>query len=225
MACEPKRGCGYRVVGGLYLVGSFGSVACDRLPIPVGSCPICGMGIHFTRALTRINPYRLWGNHSDCDEDFACVCCRPPTGQHFLMMVGEKFYSPDSFTEEAKRLGVSKRVPTTATKKIPTGPKGLKLGSTVVYLAHSHAVRLPDDPITQEPVFQMGVFSAFKPQRLEYLMWKSEATPERVAEYAKHGVTVIPILDGDPDHTPKKQVKATRATEEFEDIIEGDFNG
>lgn len=30
MACEPKRGCGYRKVGGIYLVGGGIGVPCDR---------------------------------------------------------------------------------------------------------------------------------------------------------------------------------------------------
>lgn len=34
MAQESKRGCGYRKVGGTYLVGNYISVPCDRLPYP-----------------------------------------------------------------------------------------------------------------------------------------------------------------------------------------------
>lgn len=34
MASETKRGCGYRKVGGMYLVGDYIRVPCDRLPFP-----------------------------------------------------------------------------------------------------------------------------------------------------------------------------------------------
>lgn len=42
MAAEKRRACGYRKVGGLYLVSSGASVACDRLPLPLDACPACG---------------------------------------------------------------------------------------------------------------------------------------------------------------------------------------
>jgi hypothetical protein len=42
MAVESARACGYRKVGGLYLVGGGSSVTCDRLPYPLEECPACG---------------------------------------------------------------------------------------------------------------------------------------------------------------------------------------
>jgi len=45
MAIKAKRGCGYRKIGGLYLVGNYIPVACDRLPMPIGACPVCGQGL------------------------------------------------------------------------------------------------------------------------------------------------------------------------------------
>jgi len=59
MAQESKRGCGYRKVGGLYLVGDGIFVPCDRLPYLLETCPVCGHGIHFTRSMTEINPLKL----------------------------------------------------------------------------------------------------------------------------------------------------------------------
>lgn len=41
MAIEPKRGCGYRQAGGIYLVADKATDPCDRLPLRVGVCPHC----------------------------------------------------------------------------------------------------------------------------------------------------------------------------------------
>lgn len=152
MASEAKRGCGYRKVGGLYLVGGGISVPCDRLPFRLESCPVCGAGVHFTRAMTEINPLKLFGTHDKLEivtgslagEDLAriqrnckdlyrpCQMCDPVEKPAYIMMVGEKFYpTPDDFRAEAGALGISKR--------IPFIPKNIVLGETPIYLAHNKA--------------------------------------------------------------------------------------
>jgi len=42
MAVEAKRGCGYRKAGGLYIVAGGVGEPCERLPIPIVTCPTCG---------------------------------------------------------------------------------------------------------------------------------------------------------------------------------------
>lgn len=56
MAVEAKRGCGYRKVGGLYLVGGGLSAPCDRMPFLLERCKVCGGGIKFTRGPQWILP-------------------------------------------------------------------------------------------------------------------------------------------------------------------------
>lgn len=58
---EPRRGCGYRRVGKLYVRGSGVFAECHRLPIPLTVCPICGSGIKHTRGWIRLNPRKLFG--------------------------------------------------------------------------------------------------------------------------------------------------------------------
>lgn len=188
MAIEPKRGCGYRVVGGLYLMGGTAYVECDRLPIEIEHCPVCGSGLRFTRAITEINAFKLWGHHQGCEEEFACSVCRPPMGISFLMMVGEKFYTVVSFLDEAKLRGVSKR--------IPAIPRHLTLGKSVVYLAHNRGMQDNSDEK------RLAVFASFVPTRVEKLIWKSQATKETLDALEKQGITPIIVPDGDKDHTP-----------------------
>lgn len=238
MASEAKRGCGYRKVGGLYLVGEYIAVSCDRLPLRLEACPVCGAGIHFTRSMTEINPYRLFGNHdtelqgghddisgnygeldvAGCKDRFRpCHVCDPPDAVAFLMMVGEKYYTPESFIEEAGQMGVCKR--------IPFIPKKLKLGETIVYLAHPKACVVKEVPILQQAMAlvggtensqpklleaekeekALGIFCAFIPQRVEKLVWESELEGEQGQLYKEsleeRGITLVPIPDGDADHT------------------------
>lgn len=227
MAIEPVRGCGYRKVGGMYLCGSFISVPCDRLPLPLETCPTCGGGIKVSRGFTKINPYRLWGLHGYSDQDGKsgiyiqrcsdryrpCHICDPRDESAFIMGVGEKFYkTPEDFMQEASKMGVSKR--------IPFIPKELKLGETILYLAHPRAceVREPvalqqamaivEEAQTMKPRLleteriekRLGIFTAFIPQRIEKLIWESDLTNEKREDLEKRGITPIPVPDGDKDH-------------------------
>lgn len=62
MAVEAKRGCGYRKVGGLYLVSGRLAAPCGKFPIELSICPCCGGGIKQTRGWTWVNPKLLIGS-------------------------------------------------------------------------------------------------------------------------------------------------------------------
>ena len=148
MAVEQERGCGYRKVNALYLVGGYTPVACDRLPMPIGPCPVCGHGLHFTRSMTEIDPYGLWGVHQPCEDASNCVMCYPPRGLllndiigHYVMTVGQKNYTPESCGVESKKVGIYNR--------IPFIPKKMVFGFSVVYLAHPGAVEVRESVMQQ----------------------------------------------------------------------------
>ena len=196
------------------MCGSYTSISCDRLPYPLETCPVCGGGIKVSRGFTRINPYRLFGIHDGCKDQLRpCFMCDPRDELAFIMGVGEKFYkTPSDFLEEAHRLGVSKR--------IPFIPKELELGKTVIYLAHPKAVEVKEPVALQQAMSileesetkqprlletekvekRLGIFTAFIPQRIEKLIWESEATPEELERLEKRGITPVVIPHGDPDH-------------------------
>ncbi|GAH52957.1 unnamed protein product, partial [marine sediment metagenome] len=213
MAVEKIRGCGYRKVNALYLCGECISVPCDRLPLTLTVCPVCGQGIKVSRGFTEINPYRLWGMHQDCrDRLRPCFLCDPQDEPAYIMMVGAGNYkTPKDFLDEARSMGISKR--------IPFIPKGLELGRTIVYLAHPKAceVREPvalqqamaivEQSETNQPRLletekiekAMGIFCAFIPKRVEKLIWEGEAIPEELEKLEKRGITAVKIPDGDKD--------------------------
>jgi hypothetical protein len=66
MAIEPKRGCGYRKVGGLYLVVMGAGRHCGKMPIRAEVCPTCNGGIKPTRGWTWIDPAPLFADRP-CD--------------------------------------------------------------------------------------------------------------------------------------------------------------
>jgi hypothetical protein len=222
MAQETIRGCGYRHVGALYLCGDYISVPCDRLPYPLDICPTCGGGIKVSRGFTKINPLRLFSYHQPCkDKIRPCFVCDPQDEEAFIMGVGEKYYkTPDDFMAEAHRLGVS--------KCIPFIPKELELGKTIVYLAHPKACQVKESPVLQQAMAiingtgapyglgdettqprlvetekverRLGIFSASIPQRVEKLIWETDATPEELEKLNKRGITPVIIKNGDTDH-------------------------
>ncbi len=216
MAIEAARGCGYRKVGGLYLVGGGSHVSCDRLPYEIVNCPTCGSGIKFSRGFTWIDWYKYAGVHNDnCRCSIACPVCHPEMNRplvatypnfeewksYALLWIGERFYTPEEFVRESVQMGISRRLPTPA-GKVPRGPKGLKLGETWVLCAHIKACGEGKDPETGLPVNRPGVFYVFRPTALEYLVWEGEATKERIEELVKAGITPVVIPDGDVDHNP-----------------------
>lgn len=228
MAVETIRGCEFRKVGGLYLEGEYISVPCDRLPLALEICPVCGGGIKVGRGFTKINPLRLWGNHQPCSDAIRpCHVCDPPDAPAFIMLVGEGYYkTPEDFAQEARLLGISKR--------IPFVPKDLIIGHTIVYLAHHkaatrrtvpelvHAVPNAsagwgeDPPPTPEPRLidaekvekVTGIFSAFIPQRIVQIVKESDlqgpAGDKLREDLAKRGITPVPVPDDDQDHAGRE---------------------
>lgn len=216
MSVEQIRGCGYRKVNALYLVGSYTSMPCDRMPFPLTTCPACGQGIRVSRGFTEINPYQLFGRHdySECNDKLhPCFLCDPQRQPAYIMLVGEKYYkTPLDFLDEAETQGISKR--------IPFIPKDLVLGETIVYLAHNKACEVKVAPALQEAMAlveenqskqprlleternekRLGVFAAFIPQRVEKLCYQSEYTPESIEKHKKRGIELVPVPDNDPDH-------------------------
>lgn len=213
MAIEAKRGCGYRKVNALYLVGNYIPVSCDRLPLPLTTCPVCGQGIKISRGFTKIDPLQFWGLHDNCkDRVRPCFVCDPKDEPAYIMGVGSKYYTPESFLDEAQHMGISKR--------IPFIPKDLVLGKTVVYLAHPKAVEVKQPAVLQEAMSiveesqttqprlletekiekALGIFCAFIPQRVEMLIWQHELTDKKREELEKRGITPIPVPSGDLDH-------------------------
>jgi len=198
MAIEERRGCGYRKVGKLYLVGGVLTSPCDRLPIELKVCPICGEGIRVTRSLWKINAFKLWGNHAGCYFcNEKCFVCYPPGQDGFpsyILGVGTKFYSPEEFVNEAREMGVS--------KAIPFVPKELVVGKTVIFLSHPTGIEIHKEShcIEKKP----AVVSAFIPFGIEQLVWESQLTDEMRKDLEKRGITPVSVPDGDGDHAGRK---------------------
>lgn len=227
MAIEKMRGCGYRKVGGLYLVGSGHGMSCDRLPYELNVCPVCGEGVKFGRGFQWLDWLKYAGGHVYSHESGECVCppicpiCFPefPPQPFGLLWVGEQYYTPQSFIEEAINMGVSKR--------IAAIPRKLKLGETWVLFASKSACGTREEQQednSMKTVGIPGVFYAFRPTHIEKLIWETDAKPELLKSLEKSGITPIIIPDGDLDHDPKTPLMPdddTRKEREREEIFAG----
>lgn len=214
MSVEPKRGCGFRKVGGLYLFGGGISVPCDRLPFALTVCTCCGQGIKQARGWTWIDPAKFFGGVHTAFAGMPCGChsgkctlCNTPEkmGRSGLLWIGEKFYkTPDKFVAEGVELGFSRRI-----KAIP---QGFIVGETWVLLAHSKTietweamVNTSDDPeavadSAEKRVLKPGVFFAWKPERVEKICLESSRGTEEIAKLEKRGITPVFVPDEDKDH-------------------------
>jgi hypothetical protein len=138
--------------------------------------------------------------------------------------VGQE-YTPASFISEARKLGISKRV--------PAKPRNVKPG-TIILLAHNDAANgidsgnpwdLEDDPNEPEdsnkPKNHPGIFAAFTVTAIEKLIWESEADEDTLKKMEGQGVTPVIIKDGDLDHSPESSNDFTpeqRAYKELEEL-------
>lgn len=191
MAVEPRRGCGYRKIGGLYLVSGPGGMPCDRLPFPLTICPTCNQGIKQTRGWTWVTPNTLFGGmHSDCMDGWhTCPVCQPTPDRAGLLWIGEKFYpTPTEFHMEAADLGISRRI-----KAIP---RGFEIRKTWILLAHPKAIRE-----FKESEYEAGIIKVWRPTRIEKILPESKRGSEEAAELDKKGITCVYVPDNDPDHT------------------------
>ena len=189
-----------------------------------GPCSVCGHPHQIDYPCSEFRAKHL--SSLDCRDESACPVCRnrEDFGPHLLLWIGRAHYSPESYLEEGRRLGVSRR--------LSAMPKGLVLGETWVLLAHLDAVQpkmpeacsrcgasehqhgpeqdqlrwnssAPECPVCGEfdpPKPTPGIFCAFVPRAVELILKQSDATPERVEKEAKRGVTVVAVPDDDPDH-------------------------
>lgn len=185
---EGKRGCGYRKPGGIYFVMDGPASTCYKLPIALTVCPCCNAGIKPTRGFTWINSNLFYtvnceknvGPFSPCD---SCAANMFNTKMG-LLWIGEKFYAtPTEFVRESGLQGISRR--------ISQVPKEFVVGETWIALAHRKAISAIGEKgkIEQAP----GIFSFFRPQRIEYII-TGEETTEQLEKLEKRGFTLIKII-------------------------------
>ncbi len=211
MSVEAKRGCGFRKAGGIYLVSDAGGVPCERMPIPLVACSHCGEGIKTTRGWQWVPVPRLFdGLKTPCSNAKGCKFCPVCTPTLFakgepgdrvgLITIGGAFYdSPEVFMEEAKRLGISRR--------ISALPKGFVIGKSWVALAH------PKGTGGEKP--GLAVIHLFRPARVELIVTPNMRGEDWVERYVAKGVTLVEVPADDPDHVPSpKKVGARRAAVE-----------
>lgn len=219
MSVEARRGCGYRKIGGMYLVSGGRGVYCDRLPIPLDICPTCGHGIKQTRGFTWVDAAALVGGvHPDCADDFPCPLCMAPheLGRCGLLWIGEKFYkTPRDFDLEAAALGVSRR--------ISAIPRGFKVGETWILFVHPKAITAPlncpdcsqilksvrVDSVVKlvctlcgfgSPAHRPGIFKVWRPERIEKILPESKRGSAEVTELEEKDIVPVFVPDDDPDH-------------------------
>jgi hypothetical protein len=195
MAIEPKRGCGYRTVGGLYLMALGAGRACGKMPIRCDVCPTCNAGIKPSRGWTWIDPVPLFGERA-CQAPDKCQACPmgdancTQLGPVGLLWIGEQFYrSPEAFLLEARRVGISRR--------IRAIPNGFVVGQTWVLLAHRKVRFGPDQDLAP------GIFYLCQPVRIEQLVTASQAQDEAaMAKLVARDITPVVVPDDDLDHNP-----------------------
>jgi len=205
MAVEPRRGCGYRKTGGLYLMGGKLSAPCCKLPIPLDVCPTCGAGVKQSRGWTWINPKPFLDAKVCTEIGFVkqrplCPAARPGLlGDRVgLIWIGAQFYpTAEHFQHEAATLGISRR--------IKAVPRGFVVGEHYVFFAHPKvfAKTVTDDRgFGAHTEFTAGIFAMFKPTHIEMLCKESDRTNEvKMHDLKKRGITPVFVPDDDPDHT------------------------
>ena len=212
---DKPRGCGYRKQGGFYLLGGEDWRTCDKLPAPITLCRCCGHEIRQTRGIQRIKPAMLWGD-TEC-AGTACVTCKINRPDAFLMWVGAKYYTPSQFVAEANTYEeVSKRIASTNGR--PMLPEGFVVGESAILLAHPQAITTFRNNGTGklEPDHQPGVFMAYVPSRVEYVVRDGD-TDEYLQGLADMHVRLVRVVQCGASGQPLvKQLALENGNEEDE---------
>lgn len=187
---EPivKRGCGFRKVGGFYLVGAGLTHLCERLPLKIPSCPCCGERPRPNRGIQKFDYGKYFGTdeYSNCPPN--CWVCYPDTiidMEQYLMWVGKRYYNPDSFINEAEMHGVSKRI---SRKMIDH----ISIGTSVIFLAYQSMISDNHD----KRIKHDAIFYAFIPTAIEHLMTESEyrdLPEEEEEEMKERGIRIVVV--------------------------------
>lgn len=188
MSVEPKRGCGYRKVGALYLIGKGTAFSCKQLPYNLEVCPCCNAGIKYSRGWKWINPSLLFKDAENCTcfSIFKQDCPLQLNENAGLMWVGHRFYTPESFITEANELGISKR--------ISTVPREFELGKTWIFLAHIKAGYKSGKRVP-------AIFYVFKPVHIEKIVTESQFENKfEMDKLIKRNITPFVVPDKDKNH-------------------------
>lgn len=212
---EGRRGCGWRKPGGLYLMSGTLQKSCGKLPRLLQRCPCCDQGIKPSRGFTWIGAAKLF-EKMICHGGNKCIGCplHTPPERAGLLWIGEKFYKTAvHYMQEARDMGVSRRL-----RMIP---HHFKVGETVVLLAHRRAIHSSerDGQGNETEIWFPAIFSAFVPQRIEYVV-KGTETEEELDKLEKRGFTLVKIERD--ESKPKPRRKPTPKPEPAPDQDEDD---
>lgn len=210
---EQKRGCGWRKIGGLYLVADGFSRPCDFLPYELTVCRHCGAGVKQGRGFQWLA--RSFFGRMGCKEtcrptgafalsrtaarlEFPCPMDEPPDTRFGLLWVGARFYpTPADFAAEAAAMGISKR--------IAQVPKDLILGETWVFLAHPRCLfwkAVDGAPYGAETVRSApGIFYMFRPTAIEKILTGEMATSAERQALERRGITPVIVHDRERHRT------------------------
>lgn len=169
------------------------------MPIPLGVCPCCGSAeiSKPSRGWTWVDADRLLANAPECRapkrQCNTCALGSAAFGRAGLLWIGEVYYGTvRDFEAEAKRMGISRR--------IPALPRGFVIGETCVLLAHRKAIMEPLE-MGKPPVFHPGIFRIWKPERVEAIV-TGEESDEEITDMLKRGLSPVKIVRREPVQNP-----------------------
>jgi hypothetical protein len=195
---EGKRGCGYRKKGGIYLRSDKPGISCGKLPVELGLCPHCGQGHTNSRHPKWIDGAIIANSPCRASEQYCGQMCGglsaiQPGVKVLLIWIGERHYkTPAIFNEEAKRMGISRR--------IKSVPHDFELGETWVAFAHSNCIPDGEDD-KGRPLYRKGIFKVFKPERIEVVCDGTEDA-ETIDRYEERGLTPVKVVNSSPVGAP-----------------------
>lgn len=191
VSLEAQRGCGYRKPGAMYLVNDGPGEACGRIPFPLTVCSCCGEGFRPSRGYRWVDGQRILETAPACaylPDNCREACAfrsgnEEAVGRAILVWVSTDSYpTPADFMKEAEQMGVSRRITGDAL------PRGLVIGETWIFLAHKEATI--DDMSERKP----GVFHAFQPSRVEYVV-TGEETDEEIESMVARGISPVQVFN------------------------------
>ena len=171
----PQRGCGTRQQEGYYMVGDFAPDTFGFFPRKLD----CSCGFRVVRPSRSTQGFAAGKFWPELQKEPNKLITIAADQKCWAMTIDSRGYpDPSKYIDEAKRLGISRRLNNGV-------PKGFTIGEDVIFIIHSRVFKNGEK-------YDPGFIGFFKPKQIQYVVSGRESE-HQLTQIASRGVTLVSV--------------------------------